>query len=442
MSMHAIESLVEYSVITTATASPVPPLAQSICYSLYQIQNQLDCGYTVLRVRDELEQLGYLSLLPPEQLPEPERSEARRLAVEGGFLKDGTYVDGCSGKCCVTAGTALWKKLLEMSVLPVSAKAELRLLDPLELAEQIVPLASKALAEGDKRGADTLGHWYAFFPLLCVVEGLDDDNAPEPERIQALLRLLAVPEAFEVAGAYGKEMDFDFEEEEMSFLAGWETPYNQWKEKQESLFPEFCKRIMYKLIEKHDFAEADRYASLTGDENDPSRLLHRCVVSFACHQWLKAQEPGTLPPERLLSLLEVKEGLEYLSGLPLTEQELATCRIYLLQTLVLLGDYPATIEMQRSLFTEAIDKLEQYPEGETKQIQQIALSISYYQMLYTNLPDDYPSKKEWIRKGFPGLMELPGIKRICGELLPEMPQMADTLQGYMEQCDALIQYLK
>lgn len=62
MSMHAIESLVEYSVITTATASPVPPLAQSICYSLYQIQNQLDCGYTVLRVRDELEQLGYLSL--------------------------------------------------------------------------------------------------------------------------------------------------------------------------------------------------------------------------------------------------------------------------------------------------------------------------------------------------------------------------------------------
>ena len=44
MSMHAIESLVEYSVITTATASPVPPLAQSICYSLYQIQNQLDSG--------------------------------------------------------------------------------------------------------------------------------------------------------------------------------------------------------------------------------------------------------------------------------------------------------------------------------------------------------------------------------------------------------------
>ena len=89
MSMHAIESLVEYSVITVATALPVPPLAQSICHSLYHLQNQLDCGYTVLRVRDELEKVGYLSLLSPEQLPEPERSEAMELAAEGGFLKGG-----------------------------------------------------------------------------------------------------------------------------------------------------------------------------------------------------------------------------------------------------------------------------------------------------------------------------------------------------------------
>lgn len=30
MSMHAIESLVEYSVIAVATASPVPPMAQRL----------------------------------------------------------------------------------------------------------------------------------------------------------------------------------------------------------------------------------------------------------------------------------------------------------------------------------------------------------------------------------------------------------------------------
>lgn len=442
MSMHAIESLVEYSVITMATASPVPPLAQNICYSLYQLQNQMDCGYTVLRVRDELEQLGYLFLLPPEQLPEPECSEAMQLAKEGGFLDDGTYMDCSSGMCCVTYGSELWKKLLEQSILPASPKTELHPLNILELAEQIVSLASKTLAEGDKRGADTLGHWYAFFPLFCVVEGLDDDNAPKPERIRALLELLAVPEAFEVAEAYGNEMDFDFEEEEMSFLAGWEAPYKLWKEKQKSLFPEFCKRMVYEFIGKHEFAEADRYASYMGNENDPSRLLHRCMVSFACHQWLKTQDPGTLSPERLLSLIEAKKGFEYLSGLPLPEQELATCRIYILQTLVLLGDYPAAVEMQQHLYMEALAKLEQYPDGQTKQIQQIALSISYYQLLHDNLPESYPPKRELMQKNFSELMELPEAKQVCSDLLHEMPEMTDTLQQYMEQCDALIQYLK
>lgn len=446
MSMHAIESFVEYSVITVATASPVPHLAQSICYSLYHFQDQLDCGYTVLRVRDELEKIGYLSLLSPEQLPEPERSEAMELAFEGGFLKDDTYVDYKSGKCCVTAGSALWKKLLDMGVVPASPEMELRLLGPLELAEQVVPLASKALAGGDKRAADTLGHWYAFFPLLCVMEGCDGDNAPEPERIQALLQLLAVPEAFEVATAYGNELDVDYEEEEIPFLAGWEQPYRKWLDEQkskesisESEQDSFHRNVMYQYIHRNDFEEADRHASLITGENN--RLLNRCVVGYACHLWLRTQEAGRIAPPNLLPLLEVREGFERLSGLPLPEKELATCRIYLLQVLALLGDYPAYIEMQQSLFTEAVGNLEYFPEGETRLLQQIPVSLSYYQMLYGNLPEDYPSKKELMRKGFRGLMELPEIKRVCEELLPEKPQKAETLQEYMEQCDALMQYL-
>ena len=167
MSMHEIESLVESSVITVATASPIPPLARNICFNLYQLQNQLDCGYTVLRVREELEKLGYLFLLPPEQLPEPERSAALKLNEEGGFLSDGTYFDHRSGRCCVTAGSLLWTKLIDLGILPESAKTELRELDPLELAELIITLASKVLAGGDKEddnyanAADTLGFWYA-----------------------------------------------------------------------------------------------------------------------------------------------------------------------------------------------------------------------------------------------------------------------------------------
>ena len=62
MSMHAIESLVEYSVIAVATASPVPPTAQRL--RVHGLASSCRTG-----------KIGYLSLLSPEQLPEPERSE-------------------------------------------------------------------------------------------------------------------------------------------------------------------------------------------------------------------------------------------------------------------------------------------------------------------------------------------------------------------------------
>ena len=56
--MHEIESLIEYSVKTVATTSPVLSLARDICFSLYKLQDKFDCGYTVLRVQEELKRLG------------------------------------------------------------------------------------------------------------------------------------------------------------------------------------------------------------------------------------------------------------------------------------------------------------------------------------------------------------------------------------------------
>ena len=442
MSMHEIESLVESSVITVATASPVPPLAQGICYSLYQLQNQLDCGYTVLRVRDELQQLGYLFLLPPERLPEPERGAAMKLSGEGGFLDDDTYVDRKTGFCCITAGSALWKKLIDLGVLPASTEAELRLLDPLELAELIIPLASKALAEGDKRSADTLGLWYAFFPLFCVVTGIDDDHAPEPERIRALLELLAVPEAFEVAGAYDRELDFDFEEEEMSFLAGWETPYFEWKEKRESLFPNFCKRMVYDYLLKNNFVEADRYASHLEDGPEYARLFHRSLITVTCHNWLKTQDPDVTPPKSILSLAEARVGLERLSGMDLPANQKMLCRMNLVQVQLLMGEIAAAAGTLKMTYTEVLDVLNQKPDGDEKRIQHAALAVSYYQMLYDNIPNEYPGKKELVSQGIPGLMNVPAAREVFCEFLPSLPQMAAELQESIDLCDQLMQQLQ
>ncbi|WP_075556717.1 hypothetical protein [Parabacteroides timonensis] len=445
MSMHEIESLVEYSVKTVAAASPTPPLAKSICSSLYQLQSHFDCGYTVLRVREELERLGYLYLLPPEQLPEPERSEAMKLVGKGGFFTKGTYFDAVTNRCYITVDSALYQKLLSLGILPAETSQEIQSFSPLELIEAIAPLASKQSAQDSQVATDTLGLWYGLFPVIYLMTGYDEK--PDNERIQKLLRYLATPETFKAAEEYIREVDFeDFaDDEELPFCAEWSTPYKDWKERKEddkTPYNEFCKRMVYNFMGNNEFAEADKYASQIGDENDPARLLHRGMVSIACHQWLTTQEPGTLPPKGLLSLCEAKVGFEYLAGLDLPEQGRTVCRMYILQALKLQGDSPALVELLQQMYNEAIAIVKQRPYGQTKQLQYIALSISYYQMLLENLPDGYLPKKELMRNGLPGLFDLSAIKDKCNELHHEMPQAAETLQQYMEQCDSLMQYIQ
>lgn len=442
--MHEIESLIEYSVKTVATTSPVLSLARDICFSLYKLQDKFDCGYTVLRVQEELKRLGYLYLLSPELLPEMEQNKASMLMKEGGFIDEDTYFDCLSGVCYVTAGSELWKKLLRMDILPKKTKAEIRDLSLLELMETIIPLASKQFAKGDPVGVDTLGLWYGLFPVICLVTGFDEES--ETERIQNLLRLLAIPEAFRAAESYVREVDFDDwgDENELSFLAEWRAPYKEWKEKEENktLFPEFCKRMVYEYMGKKEFAEADRYASYLGTEDDPARLLHRSMVSVACHQWLKTQEFGTMLPEGILPLAEAKAGFEYLVSLELSEQERTLCRLYVIQILELLGDYSVAVERLQQMYAEAVIIVAERPDNDAKRMQQAVLAVSYYQMLYDGISEDYIPKKKLLQSGLSGLMDIDTARRTCCELLQEMPQIAETLQQNIEVCDQLIDYLQ
>lgn len=444
--MHAIESLVEYSVKTVATASPVPPLARNICFSLYQLQNLLDCGYTVLRVKDELVALGYLFLLPPEQLPEPECKAAKKLAKKGGFLNKETYFDLRSGCCCVTAGSKLWKKLLDLGILPASAKTELRKLDPVELAELIIPLASKALAEGDKTAADTMGLWYAFFPLFCVVAGIDDSNAPAPERIQALLKQLAIPEVFKAAGVYGDDMDFeDGEGDEMTFLAGWATPFNEWRrESPDSLHPEACKQMVYDFIMKHEYVEADRYAAFLPDGPDCTRLMHRCLTTMACYNWLKAknpEQPVTLP-ESILTLIQAKEGFEYMMDRFPPSEMRTICNMNLIKSHFLLGEITTAIDLQRAMFANVLPSINRIRNMNEKRIRQASLAVNYYRELNDNIPNDYPGKKELVLNSMPDLMDLFTTRDVLSEFLPLRPDMAEDLEECLSMAEQVIQQLE
>ena len=237
MSMHEIENLVESSIITLAKHAPEHPRRESICLSLYALQRQFDCGYTLPRVAKELKKLHYLFYIPATKLPQQERGEAENIIKDGGgHMADKTYVDRESGLCYVTAGSELWGKLLDLKILPESARSQLSDdLYPMELAEIIVPLAALAAAsdEADSTGGAvrTLGLWYALFPLLCAAAGYDDEaNAPEEKQIYELLRRLSLPEAFAAAELHCGGLDFTaFDTEAMGFLNGWAEPYHKWK---------------------------------------------------------------------------------------------------------------------------------------------------------------------------------------------------------------------
>lgn len=189
-----------------------------------------------------LKKLNYLFYVPLTKLPRQERGEAENIIKDGGsLLADKTYVDRESGLCYVTAGSELWRKLLDLKILPESARSQLNDgLYPMELAEIIVPLAARAAAAGEADAAGctarTLGLWYALFPLLCAAAGYDDEaNAPEEKQINELLRQLSLPEAFAAAELHCGGLDFTaFDTEEMGFLNGWAEPYHKWKRQRDA----------------------------------------------------------------------------------------------------------------------------------------------------------------------------------------------------------------
>lgn len=426
MSMHEIESLVECSVMTVANASPVPSQARSICFSLYALQNQFDCGYTVLRVKDKLEKLGYLYLLPPEQLPEPERSSAS--------------IDSSSGRCCVTTGSVLWKKLLDQGILPESANTELKELYLMELAEIIIPLAAKALAEGNDTAADTLGLWYALFPLLCMASGYDDDDHPEQERIQALLELMAVPEAFKAAEAFCRDMDFDdFDEDEMSFLSDWGTPYKEWKKKTDTSYPDFCKRMINESIVKADFAEANKYASYLKNGSEFDRVFYPCAVALKYYKWVR--ESGIKVPllNDILSLDEAKEGLEQLINLPISPDELLACRMCLFSILFLQGEYAAAVKWMNCTHIDALTNINQIPEESEKQMAYALLVVNYYKLLDHSIPDSFSGKVELIKQEALKDMDIRKTRKVLSDAVSAIPESTKEWQQGISFCDQVIE---
>lgn len=428
MAMHEIESLVECSVLTLASYAPDHPKRRSICYSLYELQKQFDCGYTVLRVDDELVKLGFLYHVSPNSLPEPERSEALALR-DGGFLAGGTYFDFESQTCCITAGSRLWEKLCNLSILPDSASEEVEELELFDLAETIASLAAKGLSEGDEKQADTLGLWYALFPAFCMVYGYDDDEAkvPSAERVQNLLSLLSKPEAFKSAELLVGLQDMEDIDDMQPYLSGWNVPYEENKRNIEA--PDAYALAINSCLAEDKYAEAEQLASLFS--NSFLKVLYRSIISVNYHKWLSKSEEKTEVNQSILSLEEAETNFTRLLKHVSDTEQAMTCRLNIALCRCLSGRIDEGVDMLNEAHVVFLSGFEHLQDKDGKAILAAFSAVDNYYFLLVHVPDDYVGKEKLLKKSYPGLMTLSTARETMTGFLSSRSDLAHVLYSYI-----------
>lgn len=411
MSMHQIEDMIENSVrmLSNCTGSEINGLSlRDICYHLYQLQDLFDCGYTMLRVREELERMGFLASIAVEKLPQNERDAARRLTGGSGFLPSGVYVDGDSGLAYLDYGNPSWNTFIEAGTLSHPQMGDIPQIDVLQLAEIMISLAAQQRETGSDNGeiaASTLLYWYALLPTVMTVSGYE--GQVEEERIIRLRDMAAVPEAFEQAGILWLTSELedlaDLADEDLDCFANWAEPYLQWKKEAEDTpeYPgsEFSEQEQMELfiasLNHGYYSQADFIARRL---DEPSRSFGRinAAMSFYTAQIDQPEQTDTPQPHNIMTLTEVEEKL-----IELTESEFSVAvksqlYLHLAQCRFLLKKLPSAIDSLNLAFAPAADKLLQTEDAEMQQVQMAYLTASYYMVLICNL-----NKAVWDKVSLP-----------------------------------------
>lgn len=412
MSMHEIESLVEYSVLAVATAEPMPREARDIVHSLYLLQDQFDCGYTLLRARRELEKLHYLFMLPPESLPEPERGEAMALRGEGGFFGEpSTYFYQEAGRACVTAGSPLWEKLCQNGTITGEGARPVHELPLLELAHLTVPLL-RFLDQESRVQAQ--GLWYTLYPVFSLIM-LDEEDDEPSKQVLALRDLLATPEAF-----WFCEQCPDIEDE---MEAEWFAPYLEWQQSGGVSNDQERREKIMQLLGQQDYRTACKLTD--GLPDDQERLYFRAVISLKYYQspvLIGEKRPPDTEAFGLLPLPETREALASLIGkLPGQDWGLhlsLACCEFLLD-----GDREKAFGMMTHAFEKELYKvLKTKTDERDRQFFSALYALTFYQAVDLNLPAQKDEKLRLMKTRAGTLLSLPEAKETFLGLLGKKPE--------------------
>lgn len=427
MSMHEMESWAELSVRTVAAAQPLPENARDVVYNLYRLQDMFDCGYTVLRVRKELERIGYLAAVPIEKL-----SAARKRAAEAlggdGFIGDGdAYYSASERAVIVTAGSKLWNALAAKGTLP---PAPVRRMELGELAEPVTRLAAK---RQDELGNDTLGLWYALTPVFWMIEGGEDGI---PDWAEAVRELTCRPEALAFAESMRLLPDSDEFETFEAFENFWFKPYMDRKAGEDAqTIPE---RIV-RLAAAFEWKKAVKLAETL--EDPARRKYYRAFTGLSFYQTIAKLPPlpgeqtplERKPPKDVPDLAEAAEIFRSLIGC--TDKDWM-CRTNLASCRALTGAYAEAYTLLSEAFAELTSSVSDLGGEWDRVFNAAALSPGFYRTLDDMIPDS-PEKRGMLSAPVKGIMPLSDARAALEGLLGVCADKDWMCYVYLAHCDML-----
>ncbi len=400
MSMHQIEDMIETTILLLSNCADTQindiPL-RDICYNLYQLQYQFDCGYTLLRAEEELVRMGFLVRIPIDLLPQQERDAAQRLTESKGFLPSGAYIDG-KQLAYAAYGEPIWNTLAETGVISQPKMDYIPEMDALDLAEAVVPLAAEQRGMKGKAGetaADALLYWYALLPIMMLATGCEGEG--QEDRIHRLRDLAAVPGAFERADALwltAELEDLETLADDLPSLSDWAEPYLQWREenggaKDESSNGSFSEedwvRHVLESIRQGYYEQAEVCAKQL---SEPSQSIFRVNITLSFHTEQRGKEKPDPLPRNVMTLAEAENKLDELlsSGFPAAVQ--SQLHLHLSQCRFLMENWEGAVDSLDLAFIPALEVLDKRKETEEQRIQRAYLTAAYYKMLLMNLPKD------------------------------------------------------
>ena len=419
MSMHEMETLFECSVLVIANSGDKLDKTSKIqlCYNLYRLQDLFfDCHCPLEKVSSELEELGYLTNLPLDQLPEPERHAASTLAEKSGYFAPGTYLNAETGIVSVTAGSGLWDRLSELQIIPSLQAGPFTVMSPIALAEIILPLAAEQTKAGNEDATYALGLWYLLLPSICMATEYYADPEFDPARILSLLEIVAMPEAFEVVEVYCSPAELVAMDDEIPFFPEWRAPYFSWLEKRDCETERETK--IRKLLADGQFVEADRLARLAEGRTSQE---YRATIALTYHINARQLAEKAVPCPELLTLEETKQCFEKLRDEETEPALKSQYGLFVAQCQFMAAAGTAAVASLRVAFEPVLETLKLPAATEQQRLLAATTAEKYFELLVTNIPQSVQRQNPQLLCPPPSMLSPAEAREIFAERLAVDP---------------------